>query len=95
MSGKRERDYIARHERIKDKLLELIEESETACFEVAKIASDLGMDQRTVRSHLRIMKVDSVGVFVDHDEKQFCTREGIAMLAKILKLNVKADEQQL
>ena len=87
MGGKREQDYIARHERIKDKLLELIKESDFACFEVAKLASDLGMDQRTVRSHLRIMEVDSVGVFVDPDEKQFCTREGIAMLANMLKLN--------
>jgi len=92
MTVKRERDYIVRHARIKDKLLEMIKESDYACFEVAKIASDLGMDQRTVRAHLRIMEVDSVGVFVDKDEKQFCTREGIAMLANMLKVNKKTSE---
>jgi hypothetical protein len=44
------------------------------------------MDKRTVRSHLKIMEVDAVGVFMDHDEKQFCTKEGVALLASILKI---------
>jgi hypothetical protein len=45
------------------------------------------MDQRTVRSHLQILEIDNGGVFVDPERKEFCTREGIALLAK--KLGVK------
>jgi hypothetical protein len=57
-----------------------------------QLASHLGMDTRTVKSHLKIMEVDAVGVFMDPDEKQFCTKEGVALLANILKLNNKDSE---
>jgi hypothetical protein len=43
------------------------------------------MDPRTVRSHLRVMEVDMLGVFMDLSEKQFCTKEGVSLLANILK----------
>lgn len=84
MSSKRERDYIAKHQLIMDKLVELSSESERACFDVARLASRLGMDIRTVRAHLKIMEVDSVGIFMDAGEKQFCTKEGITMLSNML-----------
>jgi DNA-binding transcriptional ArsR family regulator len=90
MNNKRERDYIAKHQQIRNKLIELVGESERACFDVAQLASQLGMDIRTVRAHLKIMEVDAVGVFMDPSEKQFCTKEGIAMLANMLKLNEKS-----
>ena len=90
MSSKRERDYIAKHQIIKNKLLEMVNQNERACADVTKIASQLKMDIRTVRSHLRIMEVDALGVFMDLDEKQFCTKEGISLLANTLNLNEKA-----
>ena len=86
MSDRRERDYIAKHEQIKNKLMEMTRESEYPCFSVSKIATELGMDQRTIRSHLRILEVDSGGVFVDPERKEFCTIEGITQLAKRLEL---------
>jgi predicted ArsR family transcriptional regulator len=86
MSSNFERDYISKHTQIKKKLLELTRNSERACVDVAQLASQLGMDKRTVRSHLKIMEVDAVGVFMDHDEKQFCTKEGVALLASMLKI---------
>lgn len=89
MRGKYERAYIAKHEQIRNKILEMVRTSDRACFEVAKIATELGMDQRTVRAHLKIMEVDYIGVFMDPSEKQFCTKEGIAMLASLMKLNEK------
>ena len=92
MSNKREQDYIAKHQQIRDKLVELAEESERACFDVSQLASQLGMDVRTVRAHLKIMEVDAVGVFMDPGEKQFCTKAGIALLATVLKLNHKIGE---
>ena len=89
MRGKYERAYIGKHEQIRNKLLEMVKNSDRACFEVAKIAAELGMDQRTVRAHLKIMEVDNIGVFMDPSEKQFCTKEGITILASMMKLNGK------
>ena len=66
----------------------------TTCFEVAKIAAEVGMDQRTVRAHLKIMEVDSCGLFIDPTEKQFCTKDGIALLANMMKLTGTDDEQK-
>jgi DNA-binding transcriptional ArsR family regulator len=90
MSNKRERDYIGKHQQIRNKLIELVGKSERACIDVAQLASALRMDIRTVRAHLKIMEVDAVGVFMDSGEKQFCTKEGIAVLANMLKLNEKS-----
>jgi len=92
MSSKRERDYIATHQQIRNKMIEMVSKNERACFDVSQLASQLLMDIRTVRAHLKIMEVDSVGVFMDPSEKQFCTKEGIALLANILKLNEKASD---
>ena len=92
MSNKHERDYIAKHQQIRNKLIELANESEHACFDVSQLASQLGMDTRTVRAHLKIMEIDAVGVFMDSGEKQFCTKEGIALLANVLKLKNKIEE---
>ena len=91
MKHKRERDYIARHEQIVNELTEMARESDSACFSVAKIASRLGMDQRTVKGHLKIIEVNNIGVFMDPEEKKFCTREGVALLAKRLGLNEITD----
>ena len=84
MRGKRQDDYAARHERIRNKLVEMANKSDCACFPVPMIASELGMDQRTVRAHLRIIEIDNAGVFLDPKEKEFCTREGVILLAKRL-----------
>ena len=92
MDSKRDRDYVARHEQIWNKLVEMAEESGHGCIQVSKIATDLGMDQRTVRAHLKIIEVDNAGVFVDSDEKEFCTKEGIALLAKRMRLMETIDE---
>ena len=92
MSSNYERDYIAKHQQIRNKLVDLVREGEFACVEVSQLASKLGMDIRTVRAHLKIMEVDAVGVFMDPAEKQFCTKEGVAVLANMLKSKEKADE---
>jgi predicted transcriptional regulator len=92
MSGKYERDYTARHEKIVNKLIQLAEECGQGCFPVSKLANELGMDQRTVKSHLRIIEMDNAGVFVDPDEKQFCTREGVLLLAKRLGIGDRFDK---
>lgn len=86
MNSKHERDYITKHEQIRNKLMEMIKEDGYGCFPVSKIAVKLEMDQRTVRAHLKILEVDNAGVFVDSEEKEFCTREGITLLAKKLGL---------
>lgn len=88
MHSKGNRDYTIRHERIVDKLMEMAQECNCGCFPVPKIATALGMDQRTVRAHLRIIEIDSGGVFLDSDEKQFCTREGLVLLVNRLGLEM-------
>ena len=92
MPSKYDRDYVARHEQIVSKLVEMIDESGSGCVSVSKIADELGMDHRTVRSHLKIIEVNHAGVFADTDEKQFCTREGVTLLAKRLGL-IKTDDE--
>ena len=52
------------------------------------------MDQRTVRAHLKILEIDKAGVFVDPEEKEFCTKEGLALLAKKIGLMEKAAEEK-
>ena len=86
MSRKHERDYIAKHTQIREKPIDLTRENKHSCVDIAQLASKLGMDTRTVRAHLKIMEVDTVGVFMDPDEKQFCLKEGIVPLANMLKL---------
>jgi DNA-binding transcriptional ArsR family regulator len=92
MNKKNEQDYLSKHKQIRDKMIGLTKENERACVDVAQLASRLGMDKRTVRSHLKIMEVDAVGVFMDPDEKQFCTKAGIALLANILNQNERLSE---
>ena len=86
MRGKYERDYTTKHKKIKNKLTEMVSKSGSGCLAVSKIAAELGMDQRTVRAHLKIIAVNNAGIFVDPEEKEFCTREGIAMLAERMGL---------
>ena len=93
MAGKYERGYTARHEQIKNKLMEMASESGSGCLAVSKIAAKLGMDQRTVRAHLKILEVNHIGVFVNAEEKEFCTKEGIVLLAKRLGLQGIDDKQ--
>jgi hypothetical protein len=45
------------------------------------------MDQRTIRTHLKIIELHHAGVFVDGDDREFCTKEGISSLAKKLGLS--------
>ena len=92
MRNKYERDYIAKHERIRNKLIEMAKESNCGCFPVPKIATELGMDQRTVRAHLKIIEIDNTGVFLDPEEKEFCTKDGLILLANRLGLKEIAAE---
>jgi predicted ArsR family transcriptional regulator len=87
MISNRQRDYLAKHKRIRDKLLDTISSTGHGCVDVSQLAYQLGMDVRTVRAHLEIMEVDSAGIFVDSTKKQFCTKEGIALLANAVKLS--------
>ena len=77
---------------IKYKLIEKFREHGYGCFSVTKLAAELGMDQRTVRDHLKILELDNFGVFVDPDGREFCTREGISLIAKKLGLTEKAEQ---
>jgi hypothetical protein len=86
MSKNRQRDYLDRHKRIRDELIDTVKSTGHGCVDVIKLTSRLGMDVRTVRAHLEIMELDSAGIFVDSSKKQFCTKEGIALLANALKL---------
>ena len=87
MGSYSQQGYLARHKRIRNKLLETVRSSGRACVEVSHLSSDLKMDIRTVRAHLDIMETDAAGVFMDSTKKQFCTKEGIALLANALKLS--------
>jgi hypothetical protein len=68
-------------------MIDMVKNAGFGCVDVSQLAYRLGMDVRTVRAHLAIMEVDSVGVFVDSTKKQFCTKEGIALLANTLELS--------
>ena len=85
MGNKTKQNYITIHQQIKNKLVEMTERNKYACVDVTQLASLLGKDQRTTKSHLKIMEIDGVGVFLNPDEKQFCTREGLTIIANILK----------
>ena len=85
MSRMLKRDYIIRHRKIRDKLLELSKTSGYPCLNVVRLASELKMDYRTVRAHLKIMELDAMGVFTDDEQKQFCTKEGISLLANTIR----------
>lgn len=86
MTSNRQRDYLAIHKRIREKLIDTVNSTGRGCVDVMQLAYRLRMDVRTVRAHLEIMEVDSAGLFIDSSKKQFCTKEGIALLANALKL---------
>jgi hypothetical protein len=85
MNNKTKQNYITIHQQIKNKLTEMTKRNKYACVDVNQLASLLGKDKRTTKSHLKIMEIDGVGVFLNPDEKQFCTKEGVALLANTLK----------
>lgn len=87
MTINRGQDYLTKHKIIRDKLIEIVNSTGSGCVDVSQLSYLLGMDIRTVRAHLEIMEVDSAGVFVDSTKKQFCTKQGIALLANALKLS--------
>jgi predicted ArsR family transcriptional regulator len=87
MSSNYQRDYLARHKKIRDKMTDIVNRTGRGCVDVSQLASRLGMDKRTVRAHLEIMEADSAGVFMDSAKKQFCTKEGVSRLTNALKLN--------
>ncbi len=92
MQDKFDRSYVTRHQQIRDKLLAMAKESSCGCFHVSKVAAELGMDQRTVRAHLKILEIDKAGVFLDAEAKEFCTREGLMLLAERLGLREETVE---
>jgi hypothetical protein len=87
MSSSHDREYVDKHELIMRKLIQMAEESGSGCVSVHQIAVELGMDQRTVKGHLKIMEIHNAGVFVDPKEKEFCTKEGLILLAKKIGLS--------
>jgi DNA-binding transcriptional ArsR family regulator len=93
MGSRYNKDYVDRHERIVNKLIEMAVKDDCACLPVSKLATEVGMDQRTVRTHLKIIEMHHAGVFVDGDDREFCTKEGIASLAKKLGLSEPRAEQ--
>lgn len=88
MRGKTNRDYTVRHQKITEKLMQMCRESDSGCFAIPRIASELGMDQRTVRAHLKILEIHRGGIFLDPEERQFCTKEGLVLLAQRLGLDL-------
>ena len=92
MSSNRHKNYLSKHRQIKDKLTEITNITGRGCVDVSQLSRQVGMDVRTVRNHLEIMEADSVGVFVDSTKKQFCTVEGITLLANFLKTNRSDNE---
>ena len=92
MGSRYNKDYVERHQKVVNKLIELVEKHDCACLQVSKLAAEVGMDQRTVRTHLKIIEMHHAGVFVDGEDREFCTREGVAALAKRLRLGEAADE---
>jgi predicted transcriptional regulator len=92
MTNKSDRDYVTRHQQIRDKLLSMVKESSCGCFQVSRIAAELGMDQRTIRAHLKILEIDKAGIFLDAEAKEFCTREGLKLLAERIGLGEEAVE---
>jgi predicted transcriptional regulator len=94
MRSKYERDYVTRHVRIRNKLMELAKKRDCGCFSIPKVATELGMDQRTVRAHLKIIEINNGGVFLDPQEKEFCTKAGLLQLARRLGLKeIIADQE--
>jgi DNA-binding transcriptional ArsR family regulator len=94
MNSKFDRAYVERHQQIRDRLIQMVKESKRGCFHVSEIATALGMDQRTVRAHLKILEIDNAGIFLDHKEKEFCTKEGLALLAEKIGLREEETEGQ-
>jgi F420-non-reducing hydrogenase small subunit len=86
MGSKSERDYAIRHKQIINKLLDMVQYGGYGLVSVARLATELGMDQRTVKAHLEIAEIDKAGVFVSHEKKEFCTKEGLVLLADKLGL---------
>ena len=94
MNSKFDRAYVERHQQIRDRLIQMVKESKRGCFHVSEIATALGMDHRTVRAHLKILEIDNAGIFLDHKEKEFCTKEGLALLVGKVRLREEETEGQ-
>jgi len=92
--AKPNRNYVIKHERIVNKLKELVAHHEYACIPVSMLAKQLKTDERTVRAHLRIMQIHGLGVFNDPREKEFCTLEGILQLAGKVGLKCSRTSQE-
>ncbi len=92
--GKSGRDYVTKHEQIANKLKELARKCNCACLPVSKVAAELGIDERTVRAHLKIMQIHGIGMFNDPSEREFCTKEGVALLARKLGLKVLEGQEE-
>ena len=84
MNNSYKREYVVKHQKIRDKLIELSKTNDYSCFGVARLASELKMDLRTVRAHLEIMEIDAAGTFTDVEQKQFCTHNGVALFTDII-----------
>lgn len=83
-----EREWVLRHQRVKQELDKLISEIPCACAPVKLLAQRLDVDPRTIRAHLEVMKTDGVGDFLDPDKNIFCTRAGIKQFAQRLGLKL-------
>ena len=66
MGSKPERDYAGRHKQIINKLLDMVQHGGCGPVSVTKLATELGMDPRTVKAHLEIAEIVKDGVFVGY-----------------------------
>ena len=42
-------------------------------------ATELGRGRTTVTAHLKVLKIDKAGVFLDVEEKEFGNKDGLAL----------------
>ena len=85
------RDYVEKHKKIKERFESITNENICGCVPVKRLADDLKMDQRTVRSHLEIITMHKEGVYLDPENKIFCSKKGVMRLAEKVGLRLKDD----
>jgi len=80
-----ETEWLERHRRI----VEFLNKGSGIVSSVTSTARELGMDPRTLRTHLEVIRIDGAGDFLDPQKKTFCTRKGIISLVQKLGIRVK------
>jgi hypothetical protein len=73
-------EYLHTHRRIKNEIEEQMKNETRVCVNVNSLADKLGMDARTVKIHLDIMKIDDCGIYLDDKKTVFCPVVGVKRL---------------